>query len=84
MDTSNSPLTAGWSLNIGLNCKLTLISASAGFGKTSLLSQWVQQCHSPVAVSTIKWHLKHIYSRLDAHNRAQAIKSARELQLLPE
>jgi LuxR family maltose regulon positive regulatory protein len=37
-----------------------------------------------VAVSTIKWHLKQVYFRLDAHNRAQAIKRARELHLLPE
>ena len=31
-------------LNAGLaaGCKLTLISASAGFGKTTLLSEWIQ------------------------------------------
>jgi LuxR family maltose regulon positive regulatory protein len=27
-------------LNEGLNCKLTLVSAPAGFGKTTLLSEW--------------------------------------------
>ncbi len=30
-------------------CKLTLISASAGFGKTTLLSEWIAVCGRPVA-----------------------------------
>lgn len=38
-------------LNEGLSagCKLTLISASAGFGKTTLVSEWVANCGQPVA-----------------------------------
>ena len=38
-------------LNEGLSagCKLTLISASAGFGKTTLVSEWVAVCGRPVA-----------------------------------
>ena len=38
-------------LNEGLSsgCKLTLISASAGFGKTTLVSEWVAGCQRPVA-----------------------------------
>jgi LuxR family maltose regulon positive regulatory protein len=36
-----------------------------------------------IAVSTVKWHIKQIYAKLDAHNRAQAIKQARILHLLP-
>lgn len=38
-------------LNEGLanGCKLTLISASAGFGKTTLVSEWVANCGRPVA-----------------------------------
>jgi len=36
-------------LNEGLLCKLTLISASAGFGKTTLVSEWVGVCERPVA-----------------------------------
>src|SRR3989304_4228612 len=35
-------------LNDGLQRKLTLISASAGFGKTTLVSEWVAVCERPV------------------------------------
>jgi ATP/maltotriose-dependent transcriptional regulator MalT len=36
-------------LNEGLHRKLTLISAPAGFGKTTLLSEWVASCQRSVA-----------------------------------
>ena len=36
-------------LNQGLHRKLTLISASAGFGKTTLVSEWVAVCERPIA-----------------------------------
>src|SRR4051794_26533329 len=36
-------------LNEGLQRKLTLISAPAGFGKTVLISEWVASCERPVA-----------------------------------
>ncbi|WP_342431252.1 LuxR C-terminal-related transcriptional regulator [Neobacillus sp. FSL H8-0543] len=36
-------------LNEGLDRKLTLISAAAGFGKTTLVSQWIAGCERPVA-----------------------------------
>ncbi len=36
-------------LNEGLRCKLTLISAPAGFGKTTLVSEWVAGCEQPVS-----------------------------------
>jgi LuxR family transcriptional regulator, maltose regulon positive regulatory protein len=36
-------------LNNGLHCKLTLIAAPAGFGKTTLVSQWLAGCQRPVA-----------------------------------
>jgi LuxR family maltose regulon positive regulatory protein len=36
-------------LNEGLQRKLTLISASAGFGKTTLVSEWLAGCQRPVA-----------------------------------
>jgi LuxR family maltose regulon positive regulatory protein len=36
-------------LNEGLQRKLTLISAAAGFGKTTLVSEWLAGCGQPVA-----------------------------------
>ncbi|MCP5098470.1 MAG: hypothetical protein GY943_23215, partial [Chloroflexi bacterium] len=38
-------------LNQGLSqgCKLTLISAPAGCGKTTLVSEWITGCAQPVA-----------------------------------
>ena len=36
-------------LDEGLQRKLTLVSAPAGFGKTTLLSAWVAGCHDRVA-----------------------------------
>jgi LuxR family transcriptional regulator, maltose regulon positive regulatory protein len=36
-------------LNEGLHRKLTLISAPAGFGKTTLVSEWVATCGRPTA-----------------------------------
>jgi LuxR family maltose regulon positive regulatory protein len=36
-------------LNQGLHRKLTLISAPAGFGKTTLVSEWVADCKRPAA-----------------------------------
>ncbi|MEM7343200.1 MAG: hypothetical protein AAF485_03075 [Chloroflexota bacterium] len=36
-------------LNIGLAGKLTLVCAPAGFGKTTLISDWLQQTDLPVA-----------------------------------
>jgi LuxR family transcriptional regulator, maltose regulon positive regulatory protein len=36
-------------LNAGLHRKLTLITAPAGFGKTTLVSEWIDQSEYPVA-----------------------------------
>jgi ATP/maltotriose-dependent transcriptional regulator MalT len=36
-------------LNEGMHCKLTLISAPAGFGKTTLVSEWVAACERQAA-----------------------------------
>ncbi len=36
-------------LNQGMGCKLTLISAFAGFRKTTLLSEWLLQTKKPIS-----------------------------------
>jgi LuxR family maltose regulon positive regulatory protein len=36
-------------LNAGLHCRLTLVSAPAGFGKTTLVGEWVTGCGRPAA-----------------------------------
>jgi LuxR family maltose regulon positive regulatory protein len=36
-------------LNDGLHHKLTLVSAPAGFGKTTLVREWITNCRRPVA-----------------------------------
>lgn len=36
-------------MNQSLHCKLTLVSAPAGFGKTTLVTTWISDCASPVA-----------------------------------
>ncbi len=36
-------------LNDCMECRLTLVSASAGFGKTTLISEWVAACKQPVS-----------------------------------
>ena len=36
-------------LNEGLHRKMILISAPAGFGKTTLVSEWLADCQQPVA-----------------------------------
>ena len=35
-------------LDQGLSCKLTLVSAPAGFGKTTLLAEWASACKAPL------------------------------------
>ena len=35
-----------------------------------------------VSTNTIRTHLRHIYAKLDAHGRAEAVVRARELGLL--
>lgn len=40
-------------LNKGLTCNLTLVSAPAGYGKTTLLSDWVHQLNSDIKTAWI-------------------------------
>jgi LuxR family maltose regulon positive regulatory protein len=40
---------------LAMGCKLTLISASAGFGKTTLLSEWVAGCGRSEPKVRVAW-----------------------------
>jgi LuxR family maltose regulon positive regulatory protein len=42
-------------LNAGRNCKLTLLSAPAGFGKTTLVAEWVHSLSKAETVAGIAW-----------------------------
>ena len=42
-------------LNQGLDRKLTLLSASAGYGKTTLLSDWIHQGEGPQLKTRVAW-----------------------------
>jgi len=42
-------------LNEGMHCKLTLISAPAGFGKTTLVSEWLAGCQRPEPKVRVAW-----------------------------
>ncbi|QGQ99721.1 hypothetical protein EHS13_35095 [Paenibacillus psychroresistens] len=43
-------------LNHGMEAKLTLVSAQAGYGKTTALSEWVKQCKAIVAWVSVDEH----------------------------
>lgn len=43
-------------LNEGIKTKLTLVSAQAGYGKTTALCEWVKQCSAPVAWVSLDKH----------------------------
>jgi LuxR family transcriptional regulator, maltose regulon positive regulatory protein len=46
---SRPPLFDKLNASLAAGCKLTIISAPAGFGKTTLVSEWVAVCGRPVA-----------------------------------
>jgi LuxR family transcriptional regulator, maltose regulon positive regulatory protein len=49
---------------------------AAGFSNQEIAARLV------ISVGTTKKHLEHIYEKLDAHSRTQAVAGARELGVL--
>jgi len=82
----------------GLNGKLTLISAPAGYGKTTLLSAWLSQLDRPVAWLSLDETdndaprffdyliaaLQTVVPKLGVKNRTEAVAKARMLGILPQ
>jgi ATP/maltotriose-dependent transcriptional regulator MalT len=67
--------------------KVTIISAPAGSGKTSLLpptnlSRQEIARELSVSLNTVNTHVRNIYTKLQARDRSSAVRRARELQLL--
>ena len=61
-------------LNAGLSGKVTLVSAPAGFGKSTLLSQWVQTIDRPTAWLSLDEHDNE--PRVFVHSLSAALQSA--------
>ena len=61
-------------LNAGLSGKVTLVSAPAGFGKTTLLAQWLQTIDRPTAWLSLDEHDNE--PRVFVHSLTAALQSA--------
>ena len=61
-------------LNAGLSGKVTLVSAPAGFGKSTLISQWVQTIDRPTAWLSLDEHDNE--PRVFVHSLSAALQSA--------
>jgi LuxR family maltose regulon positive regulatory protein len=60
-----------------LSHRLTLISAPAGFGKTTLLSEWIQHTMRPVAWLLLD-EVRNLEMRLLSVNRLHRIRKSKE------
>ncbi|MEQ1764603.1 MAG: hypothetical protein ABL984_15850, partial [Pyrinomonadaceae bacterium] len=77
-------------LNEGLRGKLTLVSAPAGFGKTSIVTMWHQQNEIPLAWISLDAEdneparfLSYLVAALQAVNGRLGLESSALLQILP-
>ncbi len=65
--------------------KVTIISAPAGSGKSSLLRAWAGQLSRPDRLAVVQVHrdqIRNIYAKLGADDRSAAVQRARQLRLL--
>ena len=73
-------------LNEGLYRKLSLISAPAGFGKTTLISEWVDtlRLDGPKESQIETKITRNIYGKPGVNSQMQAVDRARAITWVPE
>jgi LuxR family maltose regulon positive regulatory protein len=67
-------------LNQGMTRKLTLISAPAGYGKTTLLSEWVADFRLPIADSRLDTDDDSIENRCIAYDEVGRVIRPNDLK----
>ena|SRR5659263_299436 len=85
-DVTACPSPTVWGLRTSLppSDRLGALQVRLLHLRTSLVPQFdvLSAAEMFLSTSTVKTHMRHIYEKLDAHRRAEAVERARELGLL--